>query len=107
MHFVDLSKLKKILAKSELIDELNFSKKSLKYNNISELELFQLSMLRSYNSQGNLAQLGRECKQIRKHISVSKASVAKQKGIEIIETDDKNTEAVIIFHEQMLNLKKS
>ena len=64
-------------------------------------------MLTSYNSKVNFAQIGREFEQVRNQIIDALASTAMQKCLVIFKTDEKCTEAVIIFREQNLNLNIS
>ena len=94
-------------ANMELSEEVILFKENFEYINILELKLFKLSMLLSYNSNGNHAQLERDSKQVRRQLSDFRASTSLQKSFAMIRTNGKCTEAVILFREQFLNLKKS
>ena len=102
----DISLLKKMCVNMELSDEVILFKENLESQKVLELELFKLSMLLSYNSEGNLAQLERESKQVRRQLHDIVASTASQKCLAMFRTNDKCTEAVIMLRNQFLNLKK-
>ena len=72
----------------ELSDEVILFKENLDYIEILKLKVFNLSMLLSYNSKGNLAQFQRESKKIGCQMHHIKASSVMQKCLVMFRTND-------------------
>ena len=107
MHWADILLLKKMTANLEFSDNINLLKEKLEIITFLEFKLFKLSMLLSYDPKENLAELGRESKQVARQAFDFQASTEMQKCLAMLKTEDKHTEAIIILREQILNLKKS